>query len=31
MKITVINKAVTTKKPSNYCPWVMEDFQGTKK
>ena len=25
MKITVINKAVTTKKPSNYCPWVMDD------
>ncbi len=25
MKITVINKAITTKKPSNYCPWVMDD------
>jgi hypothetical protein len=25
MKITVINKAVTTKKPSNFCPWVMDD------
>lgn len=25
MKITVINKAVATKKPSNYCPWVMDD------
>ena len=25
MKITVINKAVTTKKPSNYCPWVMDE------
>ena len=24
MKITVINKAITTKKPSNYCPWVMD-------
>ena len=25
MKITVINKAVATKKPSNFCPWMMED------
>ena len=25
MKITVINKAITTKKPSNFCPWVMDD------
>jgi hypothetical protein len=25
MKITVINKAIATKKPSNFCPWVMED------
>lgn len=25
MKITVINKAKTTKKPSNYCPWIMDD------
>lgn len=25
MKITVISKAITTKKPSNYCPWVMDD------
>ena len=25
MKITVINKAVVTKKPSNFCPWIMED------
>jgi hypothetical protein len=30
MKITVINKAVSTKKPSNFCPWVMEDG-GSKK
>ena len=29
MKITVINKAITSKKPSNYCPWVMDD--GVKK
>ena len=26
MKITVINKAVTVKKPSNYCPWMMDQF-----
>lgn len=25
MKITIISKAITTKKPSNYCPWVMDD------
>ena len=25
MKITVINKAVTTKKPSNFCPWIMDE------
>jgi hypothetical protein len=25
MKITVINKAIATKKPSNFCPWIMED------
>ena len=25
MKITVINKAIATKKPSNFCPWLMDD------
>jgi len=30
MKITVIKKATTTKKPSNYCPWVMEDLADKK-
>jgi len=25
MKITVIKKASTSKKPQNYCPWVSED------
>lgn len=25
MKITVINKAIATKKPANYCPWMMDD------
>ena len=25
MKITVITKAIATKKPSNFCPWVMDE------
>jgi hypothetical protein len=25
MKITVIKKAATTRKPQNYCPWVVEE------
>ena len=25
MKITVIKKATTTRKPQNYCPWVVEE------
>jgi hypothetical protein len=25
MRITVIKKATTTKKPSNFCPWMMDD------
>jgi hypothetical protein len=25
MKITVIKKAATTRKPQNYCPWIIED------
>jgi len=25
MKINVIKQAATTKKPQNYCPWVIED------
>ena len=24
MKITVIKKAATERKPQNYCPWVGE-------
>jgi hypothetical protein len=31
MKITVINKAVNTKKPSNFCPWIMDDYGTPKK
>jgi hypothetical protein len=26
MKINVVKKAAPTKKPSNYCPWIMEDL-----
>lgn len=25
MKITVINKAKSTKKPQNFCPWYIDD------
>ena len=25
MKITVINKAKSTKKPQNFCPWFIDD------
>lgn len=25
MKITVIKKAATTRKPQNYCPWIIEE------
>ena len=25
MKINVIKKAASTKKPQNFCPWVIED------
>jgi hypothetical protein len=28
MKITVINKAQTVRKPQNFCPWYIED-EGT--
>jgi hypothetical protein len=30
MKITVIKKATPTKKPSNYCPWIMDDLSEKK-
>jgi hypothetical protein len=26
MKITVIKKAVGTKKPSNFCPWLTDEL-----
>jgi hypothetical protein len=25
MKITVIKKATTTRKPQNFCPWMIDD------
>jgi hypothetical protein len=25
MKITVIKKAATTRKPQNFCPWMVDD------
>ena len=25
MKITVIKKAAETRKPQNFCPWVVDD------
>ena len=28
MKITVIQKAVTSKKPSNFCPWMIDSPDG---
>jgi len=31
MKITVVKKAVETKKPANYCPWFIEDPPAPKK
>jgi len=30
MKITVIQKAATTKKPQNFCPWVVDEFSPKK-
>ena len=31
MKITVIKKASTTRKPQNFCPWVIDDVAPTDK
>jgi hypothetical protein len=30
MKITVITKAATTRKPQNFCPWIMDDLTDKK-
>ena len=29
MKITVIKKAATTRKPQNFCPWVVDEAPRT--
>jgi hypothetical protein len=29
MKITVIKKAATTRKPQNFCPWVIDEAAPT--
>ena len=26
MKITVIKKAASTRKPQTFCPWVLDDL-----
>jgi hypothetical protein len=26
MKITVIKKATTTRKPQTFCPWYVDEF-----
>jgi hypothetical protein len=31
MKITVIKKASSTRKPQNFCPWMIEDAPLEKK
>ena len=30
MKITVIKKATTTRKPQNFCPWMVDDLADKK-
>ncbi len=30
MKITVIKKAATIRKPQNFCPWVIDEFADKK-
>ena len=30
MKITVIKKATSTRKPQNFCPWMVDDSGPTK-
>ena len=31
MKATVVKAATTKKKPSNYCPWMIDDSPTDKK
>jgi hypothetical protein len=30
MKITVINKATTARKPQNFCPWMSDEITDKK-
>jgi hypothetical protein len=30
MKITVIKKAASIRKPQNFCPWVVDDLSPKK-
>ena len=30
MKITVVKKATSTRKPQNYCPWMIDDWSPKK-
>ncbi len=30
MKITVIKKATTSRKPQNFCPWFVEEIADKK-
>lgn len=31
MKITIVKKAETIRKPQNFCPWVIDEDGGQKK
>lgn len=31
MKVTIVRPAAETKKPSNYCPWFVDDPPAPKK
>ena len=26
MKITIVKKAATTRKPQNFCPWISDEL-----
>jgi hypothetical protein len=30
MKITIIKKAATTRKPQNFCPWISDELADKK-
>ena len=31
MKVTIVKKAPETKKPSNFCPWFIDEPPATRK